>query len=191
MWSWLRWQQALTFGLLVPQAGDSMRSLNDLTATVQASLNQTQALQVPVLSQTAPFLVPGLSASTTFQSGELRARLAGGVLRVQRLTLVSPFVQAVIEGAATLQGRLNLEVTARTGAVGPSPLCLRLLRLRLPPVGLIRLARVWRRDLVLVEFPPRLGSTILSNPKRRGVTAGDWAVCPRQHPRGSRLAGLP
>jgi translocation and assembly module TamB len=114
--------------------GDNVRSVNDLTANVQATLSQTQALQLPVFRQLAPFL-PGAQSSSTFQSGELKGRLAGGVLRVQGLTLTGTYLRLFAQGSVTLQGRLDLDVVARTGSVGPDPLLLRFLRLRLPPVG--------------------------------------------------------
>jgi hypothetical protein len=115
-------------------AGSNVRSVNDLTADVRATLSQTQALQLPVLSQLAPYLGPGRTSST-FQSGELRGRLAGGVLRLQQLTLTGTYLQMVIEGSVSLQGRLDLDVTARTGMLGATPLCLRLLRLGIPAAG--------------------------------------------------------
>src|SRR5262249_40462550 len=48
--------------------GGDIRSANDLTASVSATLRQAQALQLPVLSQLVPFLRAGTS-SATFQSG--------------------------------------------------------------------------------------------------------------------------
>jgi translocation and assembly module TamB len=65
----------------------------------------------------------------------MRGRLARGILRFERFTLTGNTVQMIIEGTVSVQGRLNLDVTARTGTLGPDPLCLRLLRLRLPPIG--------------------------------------------------------
>src|SRR5262249_50302122 len=114
--------------------GSQVRSVNDLTANVQATLNQTQAFQLPVFRQLAQYLAPGQS-NATFGSGELQGGLAGGVFRVQRLTLLSTYVQLIAQGNVTLQGRLDLDVTARTGTLGPAPLLLRVLRLRVPPVG--------------------------------------------------------
>jgi translocation and assembly module TamB len=122
-------------------SGTNVRSLDDLTATVQATLNQTQAFQLPVLAQVAPYLAPGQS-NATFQSGELRARLARGVLRIERLTLAGSFLQMIVEGTVTLQGRLDLDVTARTATLGPDPLLLRILRLRVPAFGPLPLSMI-------------------------------------------------
>jgi hypothetical protein len=122
-------------------AGHDVRSFDDVTATVEASFSQTQAFQLPILSQVTTFIVPGQSG-TTFQSGDLRGRLANGIFRVQRLTLSGNFVRLFAEGNVTTAGRLNLEVTAATGAVGLGAGTLRLLGLRLPAVGPIPLALV-------------------------------------------------
>jgi translocation and assembly module TamB len=113
-------------------AGTDMQSLDDLTATLQASFQQAQPLDLPVLRQVAPYVLPGMSSSATFQSGAVRARLARGIVRVEQLTLVGRLAQLFIEGTVTLDGRLNLEVTARTAQLGvPEPL-LAPLGLRLP-----------------------------------------------------------
>jgi translocation and assembly module TamB len=115
--------------------GSDVRSLNDLSATMEASFGQAEALSLPVLSQLAPFLAPGLSRSSTFQSGDLRARLARGLIHVQRLSLSGPALHLFAQGTVTLDGRLDLEVVAYTGDLGPNPRLLRLFGLRLPPIG--------------------------------------------------------
>jgi hypothetical protein len=117
-------------------AGSEMRSASDLTALVQAKLQQGQALQLPVLRQITPYLRPGVSA-TTFQSDQLKGRLAHGVFTIQHLTLVGELLQLFIHGTLNLAGNLDLDVTAQTG------LCLNLgngtnaLRSRIPVIGAI------------------------------------------------------
>ena len=113
---------------------DSLRSLDDLTMTVDATLADSQALQIPVLSVLAPYLAPGQSA-TTFQQGEVRGRLSRGVFRIQRLNLSSAILQMVVVGTITTQGRLDLDVTGNTGTLGVNPAFLRALGLRIPVVG--------------------------------------------------------
>lgn len=95
-------------------SGSEMRSLNDLKAVVQAKMRQGQALQMPVLRQITPYLRPG-SSSATFQSGEMKGRLAGGIFRIEHATLVGDFIKLLILGTVNLAGNLNLEVTAQTG----------------------------------------------------------------------------
>lgn len=116
-------------------AGNEMRSLNDLTALVQAKMRQGQALQMPVLRQITPYLRPGAS-SATFQSGGLKGRLAGGIFRIEHATLVGDFIKMLILGTINLAGNLDLEVTAQTG------LCLNRVRTnsissRIPIIGAI------------------------------------------------------
>jgi hypothetical protein len=120
-------------------ASNAFRSLDDVSATIDASLQQTQTLNYPVLQQLAPFLRMGQSSST-FRNGDLRARLDRGIIRIQRLTLSGNTLQLFIEGSVTLEGRLALEVTANTGQVGANPRLLRLLGLRIPAVGPIPVA---------------------------------------------------
>jgi translocation and assembly module TamB len=115
-------------------AANDLRSVNDLSATIEASFQQTQSMNYPVLQQIAPFLGPGQS-STSFRNGDLRARLDRGVIRVQRLTLSSSTLQLFADGTVTLEGRLNLNVTGNTGQVGYNPTFLRFLGLRIPAVG--------------------------------------------------------
>jgi hypothetical protein len=66
--------------------GDNVRSIEDVSADVYASMQQGQALGFPVLAQIAPFLYPAVSAGTIFQSGELRARLATGAFSPSHLS---------------------------------------------------------------------------------------------------------
>ncbi len=120
----------------VDLAGSEMRSLSDLTAVVQAKMEQGQALQMPVLRQITPYLRPGAS-SATFQSGELKGRLAGGIFRIQRATLVGDFIKLLILGTINLAGNLNLEVTAQTGLYFLNPARTRAVSSRIPLIGAI------------------------------------------------------
>ena len=118
---------------------DNLRSADDLNATVDASLSQSQALELPVLRVVAPYLAPGQSA-TTFQNGELRGRLSRGVFRIERLNLSSSVVRMSVVGNVTTQGRLDLEVTGGTGRIGYNPGFLALIGLRIPVAGPIPLS---------------------------------------------------
>ena len=74
--------------------------------------------------------------------GEVRAVLGRGVWRVERLTLESDFLKLFGRGTVTTQGRLNLDVVARTGQVGVNAPILRLLGVAsvgsLPAASLVR-----------------------------------------------------
>jgi hypothetical protein len=102
---------------LVQFDGNDVRSLDDITATLEASLTSTQALQLPILRLIVPFIQPGLG-STTFQQGDLKARISNGVIHVQHLTLASDLLKLVMEGTVTSQGRLDLDATAAVGNLG-------------------------------------------------------------------------
>lgn len=117
-------------------AAEDLRSVEDLSATFDATLGQAQVLEMPVLRQVVPFVgLTGGAASTRFQGGEVRGRLARGVFRFQRFSLTSPLLQLILEGNVTLAGRLDLDVTTGTGNLGFSGPGLRLLGLRLPAIG--------------------------------------------------------
>jgi translocation and assembly module TamB len=119
----------VTFG------ADNLRSVNDLNATLTATLGQTQAFQLPILSALVPFLAPG-QANTTFQAGDVQARLSGGVLHVQRLALAGSWVRLLVVGNVIVaNGRLDLDATAATGLLSVNPNALRTLGLRIPAAG--------------------------------------------------------
>ena len=65
-------------------------------------------------------------------------------------------MQFLIQGTATLQGRLDLGVQARTGSVGPEPLAVRLLGLNLPAFGPIPLSVVLQATSYLANKVVRL-----------------------------------
>jgi translocation and assembly module TamB len=117
---------------------NDLRSLNDLSGVIDASFQQAQPRGFPVFRQIMPFL--GVGQSSSFTSGDLRARLDRGVIRVQRLTLTGTNLRLFAEGTVSLEGRLSLEVTALTGQVGVNPRFLRLLGLRIPAFGPIPVA---------------------------------------------------
>lgn len=144
----------------VDLTGNDVRSAEDLTGTMDATLQQTQAMEFPVLRQLTPFLMPGQSNGGTFRSGDVRARLARGVVRVERLSLAGTFLQLLVEGTVSLEGgRLNLEATANTGQVGVNPAFLRLLGLRIPAVGPVPLTLVLQASSYLANRVIHLGVT--------------------------------
>jgi translocation and assembly module TamB len=122
--------------------GNEVHSLDDVNATLDATLSQTQALQLPVLRLLVPFVRPGM-ASTTFQKGDLQARMSKGVIRVQHLSLASDLMKMVVEGTMTKEGRLDLEATATTGTLtGLDNATLLVLARDVPAVGPIPVALI-------------------------------------------------
>jgi hypothetical protein len=113
--------------------GHNVRSLDDINATLEATLNKTQALQMPVLRGLTPFL-KAVRGDLTFDTGFLQARLARGIIRVHRLQLNSPVVRLSVSGTLTTTGRLDMEAIALVGAevlAGVSPSLVS----RVPPTG--------------------------------------------------------
>jgi translocation and assembly module TamB len=112
-----------------------VRSFDDLTANLDATLRQSQAFQFPVLSHLPLFMPSAGASSAMFQSGALQGTLSRSVFRIRRLELVGQMLQLIVQGTVTLTGSLNLEATANTGQLGPNQAGLRLLRVQLPGTG--------------------------------------------------------
>jgi len=120
--------------------GENVRSANDLSANIQATLRQVQSQQIPILSQILRFVTPGRGA-TTFQNGQLKARLGGGVVRIEGLELNGDLVEMFMQGAVTLQGGLDLLVVARTtNQLCSNPLLVRVIASQVPAVGPVPVA---------------------------------------------------
>lgn len=133
-------------------AGRNLRSINDLTGDLTAMVHGVQAMSFPILGAVQPHLTAGLSSSTTFDRGELRARLASGVVRLERLSLRSSAAQLYADGSISLAGRLALNVVANTGQTGGLAGGLLLSRLPLfgaTPVGLLLRANQFLANRVI------------------------------------------
>jgi translocation and assembly module TamB len=117
-------------------AGSEMRSLNDLTARVQARMEQGQAMQMPVLRAIVPYLRPR-AQTATFQRGDLKGRLANGIFRIEHASLVGDFIKLLILGTVNLAGNLDLDVTAQTGLYCLNPARTNSISSRIPLIGAI------------------------------------------------------
>src|SRR5205823_8333566 len=74
---------------------------------------------------------------------DLRGSLSRGVFRIQQLSLATSSLQLYVDGNVSLQGRLDLNVLARTqGMEAPNLPFLRLLGLRIPVTGAIPITLV-------------------------------------------------
>jgi translocation and assembly module TamB len=91
---------------------DQYRGTNDLTATLRATLGESQPLALPVFAAMVPYLGYGRDSSTTIREGEVRAALGNGVWRVQRVALNGPTLGLYAEGTITTGGRVNLNAVA-------------------------------------------------------------------------------
>lgn len=121
--------------------GTNVCSVDDLTGSLAATLNNTSVKEIPLLRGITPFLNP-TGLVKPFQAGEVRATLKGGLVRVQRVALSNPAAQLFAEGTITTAGRVDLSVVAHTGTIGPEARGLRLLGLRLPMVGPVPLGLI-------------------------------------------------
>jgi hypothetical protein len=115
-------------------AGQNLHGLEDLTADLDVALTQGQVLDLPVLRQIAPYIAPG-QAVAAFQEGDLRARLARGLIRIERLRLRGSVIQAMLAGTITMRGQLDLEATANPGLLSSDLPIFRQLGLRIPANG--------------------------------------------------------
>jgi hypothetical protein len=122
-------------------AGRNVRSLKDLTGRLKAKLRDTAPASLPLAQTLQSYVSGGLAGSGRFGNGDLRARLARGVVRVERLSLNSQNMQIYAQGNVSLAGRLNLSVVVNTGQINSTPAVLlvaaRLSTLVAPPVGLL------------------------------------------------------
>jgi hypothetical protein len=112
-------------------SGQDMRSLDDLTATIETTLSKTQALQTPIFQGLMPFL-KSVRGDLAFDDGYLKGRLANNVVHVQTLQLNSNVLRLTAKGTLTLAGRLDLEATMLTGLevlVGLNPVAAQVARL--------------------------------------------------------------
>src|SRR5262249_4178082 len=109
-------------------------------------------------------VLPGQTPSTAFDGGDVRARLERSMIRLERLRLISPTVQLIVEGRISLTGRLDLEVTAHTGPLGANLPALRLLGVSVPATGAVPLVLAIRPTTLLANRVIHLhvGGTIRS-----------------------------
>jgi hypothetical protein len=128
-------------------SGPGFVGLDQMSATVDAAFTQAQALQWPIFSALAPFLRIGSSSS--FQSGNIRGRLAGGVFRIERLRLKGGPANIYATGTVTTGGRLGLDVHAGAPQVGTNSPGLRMLAARIPVVRAVPAALLSRASNLL------------------------------------------
>lgn len=126
----------------------NLRSVEDLNGSFTAALRQTQGLQLPVLHELTPFLLPGQSTAV-FNTGDIRAQISRGVVRLDRFTLDSPLVALIVEGNLELNGRLNLQATARTTTLPLNENLLNLAGVSVPATGAIPLTAIVRVSTLL------------------------------------------
>jgi len=126
---------------------------NDFTGTFDATLSDASSLQFPVVADLTKFLKT-IPSTTSFDESRVQGRLGNGTVHLDRVTLAAANAQVLAEGTATLQGRLNLQVMAKTGQTGPADKLLEmadspLLMAAPTPIGLVAKANMALKDRVV------------------------------------------
>jgi hypothetical protein len=151
--------------------GEGIRSLDDLTGTLNASLNHTSVREVPLINVVSPFLSP-FGLLQPFEAGEVKGRLAKGVFRLERFVLSNPGAHVYADGSITRHGRVDLDLVAVTGQIGPNVGALRLIGLNVPTFGAVPLNLALQVTQLLSNRTVRLSVTgTLDAPRVRVNTA--------------------
>jgi hypothetical protein len=125
----------------------------DFMGTFNATLSDAQSLRMPVLNNMTKFL-GSLPTATSFDESKVQGRLGNGIIHLDRLSMSAANAQILVEGTATLQGRLNLQVMAKTDESGPADKLLELadtpLMLAAPaPIAIVAKANEALKDRVI------------------------------------------
>jgi hypothetical protein len=129
------------------------KAADDFKGTFSATLSDASSLQIPVVSDLTRFLTT-IPTTTYYEESHIDGRLGNGIVHLDRVTLSAANTQVLAEGTATLQGRLNLRVMARTDESGPADRLLELadgpLLMAAPtPLALVAKANNALKDRVL------------------------------------------
>jgi hypothetical protein len=109
-------------------SGTRVRSARDLRGSFSGTLENAQALRLPVLDSLVPILGSGQVGTAAFDTGDIQLSLARGRVEVERLAMASSTIQLLVTGQATLEGRLDLDVTAHLGQLDTRSPLARVLR---------------------------------------------------------------
>ena len=122
-------------------SGRDVKSLDQLSASLDGTLVHSRAQGIPIVRDLVPFL-PVAATGAFFDRGELKARMDRGVIRVNRLSMSNALMMVLIEGTISLQGKLDMEATARTGNLSVLPESMRNMGLRMPAIGAVPLEMI-------------------------------------------------
>ncbi len=123
--------------------GANVRTASDLKGTLTATLGDTSVRELPVLGSITPLMSP-VSALTKYDSGNLVARLGGGIVRVEELALSGKGSKLFADGTVNLSGTLDLNVVYNTGQIGPSAPVIRTIARNIPAIGPIPVGAIVR-----------------------------------------------
>lgn len=131
------------------------RRLDQIVGDFDLQMSQVDTLEMPILDQldTLISLSPSLGIKQD-NLGTIQGRLSGGMLHLDKLAISQSNIHVLMDGDASLDGRLNFDVTAATGQQGPADGLLALadspLMLAAPaPVALVLKANEAMKDRVV------------------------------------------
>ncbi|WP_160311399.1 AsmA-like C-terminal region-containing protein [Rhodopirellula islandica] len=94
---------------------------DQISGNFDLQMSQVDSLEMPILDQLDSLvsLTPSLGSKHD-NDGTITGRLSGGLVHLDQLAITQSNVQVLMSGNASLDGRLNFDVTAATGQVGPA-----------------------------------------------------------------------
>lgn len=125
-------------------AGRNVRSINDITGMVTAEIGAGPVFDLPVFTQLSRVALPTLSGKsiTEFDKGAVIARLAKGVIKVERFSLEGQASSIFVQGTVGLNGRLDLDAIVATGNLALNSSVLSKIGVRIPAIGPIPVATI-------------------------------------------------
>ena len=150
--------------------GTDVRTASDLKGTLTATLGDTSVRELPVLGSITPLMSP-VSALTTYDSGNLVARLGGGLVRLEELALSGKGSKLFADGIVNLNGTLDVNVVYNTGQIGPSAPVLRTIARNIPAIGPIPVGAIVRVTEAISNRVIRLKLTGTVNRPNASVNA--------------------
>ena len=120
-------------------AGRDVQAVKDLSGTLSGKFSGSGGfIQLPLFKALTPY-INGFSSFSQAKDGEIRGRLGKGLFRIEKFTLSSTNAAIYADGTVGVSnGRLDMDVVAQTGQIGPSPTIVRLIRF-IPVAGPIPL----------------------------------------------------
>ncbi|MCA9139372.1 MAG: hypothetical protein KDB00_21505, partial [Planctomycetales bacterium] len=98
------------------------RRIDQIVGDFDFQMTQVDSLEMPILDQLDSLvsLSPSLGSIKQDNVGTIQGRLSGGMIRLDKLAISQSNVQVLMNGAASLDGRLDFDITAVTGQEGPA-----------------------------------------------------------------------
>ncbi|WP_186776572.1 AsmA-like C-terminal region-containing protein [Rubripirellula reticaptiva] len=102
-------------------AAKRARSVKDFSGRFDLQLSDVDSLSLPVLDQ-LPSMIQIMPTQGGLQNneGHVSGRLSNGLVAIDSMAIAQSNVQVTMTGSATLDGRLDFDVTAATGSNSPT-----------------------------------------------------------------------